>query len=111
MRTARGNSRPRGGVVSASVHAGKHPPGVGLETPGWGPGDPSPCEQSSWHTLLKIFWKYYLAGGENDKNANIANDLDSLLKSGMSLSHRVNTENHETILHNHSFCRTVWTTL
>ena len=34
MRTARGSSRPRGGV-SASVHAEIHtpPPGVGLDTP------------------------------------------------------------------------------
>ena len=29
-----------GGGGSASVHAGIHPPGVGLETPRCGPGDP-----------------------------------------------------------------------
>ena len=47
MRTVRGSSRSRRG--SASVHAGIHPPGVGLETSlgvgletpsGCGPGDP-----------------------------------------------------------------------
>ena len=38
MRTACSSSRYRG--VAASVHAGIHPPGMGLETPpGCGPGD------------------------------------------------------------------------
>ena len=48
MRTARSNSRQLGGAGSASVYAGIHPPGVGLETPlgvgmetpRCGPGDP-----------------------------------------------------------------------
>ena len=45
LRTARGSSRPREGG-SASVHAGIHPPSVGLvwawSYPGCEPGDPSP---------------------------------------------------------------------
>ena len=58
MRTACSSSRRGGG--SASVHAGIHPLGVGLESPlGCGPADPSPCmglETPQARPLKFPFW-------------------------------------------------------
>ena len=50
------------------VWAWRPPPArpLNLPPPGCGPGDLPPCEQNSWHTLLKILpCPNFVAGGNN----------------------------------------------
>ena len=90
MRTDHSSSRLLGGGVSASVHAGIHPLGVGLET----------CK-ACWNTTLHPWTEFFTHASENSTlpqllcgryKQSFGSEQNLIMKCGMSWLWNVSTK-------------------